>query len=484
MPKVRSSRRIPPLKESDIDHEINLVDNSASIDGSRVSSPGPEHQNGHLRSTVDEPLTTSENGAPVQDGAVTLSTNDHGSSEEGSQVPGSQIAGNESEAGPSTVPLIHEEQSKPQRSSSRKQHPRVPSPETDIDVLYENERGGFLCGIPLFSSAALGNLDPPAWTNAVHKASPTDTRTAQVPDPSWEWAWPEWRVNRDKCAASDKDGWEYSFMFSKRFSWHAPRWYNSFVRRRAWIRRRIRKQDRGAQSEDPHLLHSEYFSVVPSNQQLRPISSSSSRNPSVLSGASSGVNGGLTSKEVSRGSAMLCHAEDNPEAATRKVDLTTIDALMTLLRRSRIDREKLEAVENYLEHSADSEGPLGPLQNHMHEIMSLFVFQASRRLLLTRLIRRHDDESSRSKKQQQSGQVQSLQGDEASEILRKRVENLALAIHHADEEVKRLEYWSDVKGMAENGETEGAVDQAKGWGSEWNGLDKSGAQGANKEKLP
>lgn len=36
--------------------------------------------------------------------------------------------------------------------------------ETVIDVLYENERGGFLCGIALFSSQALGGLDPPAWS--------------------------------------------------------------------------------------------------------------------------------------------------------------------------------------------------------------------------------------------------------------------------------------------------------------------------------
>ena len=36
--------------------------------------------------------------------------------------------------------------------------------ETAIDILYENERGGFLCGTALFSSKALGSLDPPAWS--------------------------------------------------------------------------------------------------------------------------------------------------------------------------------------------------------------------------------------------------------------------------------------------------------------------------------
>lgn len=43
--------------------------------------------------------------------------------------------------------------------------------ETAIDIMYENERGGFLCGVPLFSSAALGGLDPPAWSRCQTSAS-------------------------------------------------------------------------------------------------------------------------------------------------------------------------------------------------------------------------------------------------------------------------------------------------------------------------
>ena len=36
--------------------------------------------------------------------------------------------------------------------------------ESAIDILYENERGGFLCGVALFSGAALGGLDPTPWS--------------------------------------------------------------------------------------------------------------------------------------------------------------------------------------------------------------------------------------------------------------------------------------------------------------------------------
>lgn len=68
---------------------------------------------------------------------------------------------------------------------------------SEIDILYQNERGLILCGLHLFSGAALGNLDPAPWTNIANKTSATNTSNAQVPDPSWEWAWPEWIINHD-----------------------------------------------------------------------------------------------------------------------------------------------------------------------------------------------------------------------------------------------------------------------------------------------
>ena len=117
------------------------------------------------------------------------------------------------------------------------------------------------------------------------------------------------------------------------------------------------------------------------------------------------------------------------------VDITTADDLMLALRRSRIDREKLEAIENYIEHCTDD---LQQLQDYMHEIMSLFVFQATRKLLLARLIQLHDSQADN----KQKGKSLATQ---------QKAENLAAAIKHADEEVRRLEYWSDIKGMAETG---------------------------------
>lgn len=52
---------------------------------------------------------------------------------------------------------------------------------------------------------------------------------------------------------------------------------------------------------------------------------------------------------------------------------------------------------------------------------------------------------------------------------------MAAALKHADEEVRRLEFWSDVKDMAEKGDTKGAIDESQGWNKkEWTGLDDSG----------
>lgn len=505
MPKVRSSRRVPPLKESDIDHEINLVDHSGSTTrDTRALSPTPD--DGHT--TADQPaLTSSESQGLLREGAAPISRiedeQDEGqngrASYDGERRDGNIERPRTPTVQPATpaaeVPGSSEPQSQNGDRVSRvpsnlvKKHPRPKSPENAIDILYENERGGFLCGIPLFSGAALGNLDPAPWTNELHKPSPTDVKTAQVPDPSWEWSWPSWRVNQDDTIDSDKDGWEYSFMFSKKFSWHGPRWYNSFVRRRAWIRQRMKKAA-GYEFNDIHLLNPDYFTVVSPSAKAQ-----SRQGTSVTDGGSSNRTSVLMSDD---------------EVLEQKIEIQDIDTLMDLLRKFRIDREKLDAVQNYIEHSSDN---LLQLQEHMHEIMSRFVFQASRKLLLTRLMEVHDGYTYQQERSASSStdkvtepptvRLQTLEasGGDAKEVrqpsipeepvtdqdrkkMEEKAKNLASAIKHADEEVRRLEYWSDVKGMAEGGESGGAVADDKGWQQGWDGIDRSGGMGANREELP
>ena len=228
-------------------------------------------------------------------------------------------------------------------------------------------------------------------------------------------------------------------MFSKKFSWHGPSWWNSFVRRRAWIRKRIKRES--VKLTDPHLLNTQYFSVQPASQL--------DRSPSRTSRASSRVTGKASMSQMSRIST---------EIEIAKMDIEDLDMLMEVLRISRIDREKIEAVESYLVHNTDE---LAELEKEMHEIMAIFVFQASRRVLLTKLTEAYDHA------------VKDQKEHDTAE-LRRKAENLKAAIKHGDEEIRRLEYWSDVKGMVNSGQTRTAVDKNKGWDDSWQGLDHSG----------
>lgn len=327
--------------------------------------------------------------------------------------------------------------------------------ETVVDILYENQRGGFLCGIPLFSSRALGALDHAPWTNIAFKPSATSIHDAQPPDPQWEWAWDSWRVNHDPQAPKqDEEGWEYSFMFSKRCSWHGPTWYNSFVRRRAWIRKRVKVHNAGHSNEEGHQLTADYFTIH--SQRMRSLSPAGTRN-------------GLGSNTQSNST------QPRKEEAVDRSDVRDINHLMAALRDSRIDREKMEVIESFVVNGGDDLLYLG---KRMKDVMGMFIFQASRRVLLAHLSKTLDDAVEERKRKKDAlikgGMMSTEEEKEEEERADKRMSNLMVAIRAADAEVKRLEYWSDIKEIADEGATKGAVDEHEGWGEEWTGLDFSG----------
>ncbi|KAI0853217.1 hypothetical protein F5Y00DRAFT_225774 [Daldinia vernicosa] len=469
MPKtnahLRSSRRAPPLKDSEIDHEISLVDHSPPIEEPR--SPTSETGDNIDSPISSQPLIPSDSRAepstqPPESGDVQPKKRDPDEAGPSGRGDTSQAFAQDADGSVTGNGPISKKNGLKKTPSQNKNKPRPrPRPfkkvETAIDILWENQRGAFFCGIPRFSSAALGNLDPPPWTNRFHKPSMTDIHTAQVPDPSWEWAWPEWRINRDETIPTDSDGWEYSFMFSNKFSWHGPKWYNSFVRRRAWIRRRIKKRHE-YHMNDPHMSSYEYFTINPARMEP---------GGTIINQIAARI-----SQETFRKLRDILRDEDG---AMAMVDITTTDELIFILRKCRIDREKLEAIENYIKHCTDD---LQELQYHMHKIMSLFVFQTTRKLLLARLIQLHNDQVDKGQKGQKGQKGTSL-------ATQQKAENLAAAIRHADEEVRRLEYWSDIKGMAKSGESRGAVDCGKGWDGDWTGLDNSGPRGVREDdELP
>lgn len=117
---------------------------------------------------------------------------------------------------------------------------------------------------------------------------------------------------------------------------------------------------------------------------------------------------------------------------------------------------------------------LSQLQDEMHEIMSIFVFQASRRQLLTHLMRKYDDTARKLEEND----------NKDNKNLQERKKALEAAVKHADEEVSKLAYWSDVKKMAERGELRLSLDEDQGWYEARPGLDRSGPNAPNMGELP
>ncbi|KAG8624909.1 hypothetical protein KVT40_006660 [Elsinoe batatas] len=318
-----------------------------------------------------------------------------------------------------------------------------------IEVLYENQRGFFTIGVPHFSSKSLLNFDPKAWTNARMRGSPVNITNAQVPDPNWEWAWKSWYVDMSRDV--DEDGWEYSFAFYGT-PWHGSHpWFHSFVRRRRWLRKRVRKHTHHAHGRtagqkhlsEAHMLTPEYFTIHPSKTR----SIDETRAGSIAT-SNSGLRRSFTS-------------DDDQKDASEVRDIAT---LLTLLKRATIDREKIVLIRSFL-HNADDE--LFYLEEEMPHIMSLLMFQNSRRDLLKMLM---DDLSAASEHREEHKSEDKGEGERES----KRITYLLKATEAADKQVKKLEYWSDIRTMVREGKTATAVDGSSWDREKWSGADASG----------
>lgn len=204
--------------------------------------------------------------------------------------------------------------------------------DTVLDVLYENQRGSWFFGKPLFSSNSLLNFDSASWTDSLHHPSPVDITNAQLPDPSWHWCWNRWYV--DMSADVDEQGWQYSFMFQNRFLWHGTHpWFHSFVRRRKWVRKRARggilsvdddidnmkKSHTGAHTR---RLGADYFSI---------------RAPPAASFAETAQSGPIRKQNE-----------------TDVEEYHNVQALLRKLKKLALDREKVSAILEYVEHSGES----------------------------------------------------------------------------------------------------------------------------------
>ena len=290
-----------------------------------------------------------------------------------------------------------------------------------IDILYENQRGSFLCGIPLYSANSLLNFDPAPWQTSNFVDSAVNITNSQVPDPSWAWAWKTWYV--DMSHDVDEEGWEYSFSFQKGFAWHGSHpWFHSFVRRRRWLRKRIRKHSskpygRKGGVEDAHMLNADYFTIHDKREPSRESSADRTTNNHSSYLSSAGNYG------------------DQSDSDMDIREISDITALMTVLKRARVDREKIAAVKNFLAHGGDELYYLG---DRMSDIMAVFIYQTSRQHLQAHLRRILQDT------------IDEHEGDEPGEdpeieAFKRKVDNIRKAVDAAKQPVSNLEYWSDLR---------------------------------------
>ncbi|KAK7897948.1 hypothetical protein LTR67_004580 [Exophiala xenobiotica] len=267
----------------------------------------------------------------------------------------------------------------------------------EIDILYENQRGSFFCGIPLYSHSSLLPTDPGPWMNKDFHDSPVNITNAQVPDPSWEWAW-------KTC-----------------FSWHGTHpWFHSFVRRRRWLRKRVKKNDMSGRDKPgsldaAHHLTGDYFTIH-SKRDRSPVSA--------VDGA------GTTARPASYMSyPSTIDVEQPPE------DVKDIASLLRALKFATVDREKIEVVKRFVTQAGDE---LYYLRDHIPDVMSFLVFQNSRTQLLAYL-KKSADEARRHRQTHQDED----KPEGAAES--RRTDNLVAAVDSANAQIGGLEFWSDRK---------------------------------------
>ncbi|KAL4778381.1 hypothetical protein BJX76DRAFT_343346 [Aspergillus varians] len=292
-----------------------------------------------------------------------------------------------------------------------KDHPNICGlkPGHELDILYENQRGWFFFGVPLYSTQSLLNLDPPPWINGSGKRSFVNITNAQVPDPSWEWAWRTWYV--DMSGDVDEQGWQYAFSFSKSSSWHGTHSFrHSFVRRRRWLRLRVKhvslERHRHSRTglEMGHTLNEDYFTIHSGVRRRRP-----SIPERVSRATSSNVGKTILDKEGDEG----------------VEEIRNVPTLMYALKTAIVDREKLDAVRRFVDDGGEE---LYYLDGKIPDIMTRFIYQASRWQLLIYL----KDTTQDLPQQQQQDQGSSEQTKQEIEYLRRKQEYLSRAADTAE----------------------------------------------------
>ena len=422
---LQQATRTATINPDDYDHAINLIDTttpSNELSQTQGSSEDFEPRGASLsrkwtKGTLRGELARRKYAKWQEDKQVDIDTAEVSSSDDSD--------GNAEETGASSREQRKRSEQRSSRATrlrdkasfrSRRKVSRLKEDqEYEVDILYENQRGAFWCGIPLYSAKSLLNFDPAGWQTSSFQDSPVNIMNAQVPDPTWKWAWRTWYV--DMSHDVDEEGWEYSFSFNPSFAWHGSHpWFHSFARRRRWLRKRVKVDPLRKATKDTmkaaHMLTADYFTIHPKRE------------------ASPGSTGMRTAGGKSANYAAAVDEFEDPDDLS---DITDMNALMTALKRARLDREKVVAIINFLDHGAEE---LFYLSDRMSEIMETFIYQTSRRQVLNLLLHRLDEATMT---------ATSREGTNSDESRERTKDNLVKAIQAAGVHVNDQDYWSDLR---------------------------------------
>ncbi|KAL9613209.1 MAG: hypothetical protein Q9167_002225 [Letrouitia subvulpina] len=404
------------------DHAINLVDttipkadieSAAAVEESQLS--GAPLSRKWTRGTLRKEIAKRKYAKWQQEktNSVNIIEESVDSSGEGSSEPESTAQGKRPQRDDDKFGGPQKKTAKEGKKLAAKSKP---APESVIDVLYENQRGWFFCGIPLYSSNSLLNLDPAPWQTSTFKDSPVNITNAQVPDPSWQWEWKTWYV--DMSHDVDEEGWEYSFSFQPRFVWHGSHpWFHSFARRRRWLRKRVkvhplRSYGKRGDMKEAHQLNADYFTIHGMKRSKSPASSA-----------------GATATRSS-------YTYDGQESDSEQDfnDISNVVALLAALRKATVDREKIVAVKAFLGQGGDE---LYYLADNMEELMDLFVYQTSRQHVYNYIL--EFLEEAKSTLTDPPPEAEDLDIEAAD----RKIKNLDQALRVAKTYLEGFEYWSD-----------------------------------------
>jgi hypothetical protein len=426
------------------DHEISLVDTTGTPNEPSTpnEAPGrpPVLNRKSTRDSVKDHLVRRKY-AKYQQERYHSKTNSIVTGEESSSKPGSAQQAQEFEGHPTTQAVDFArgqpateptERGRKGAEKRKRESKRLKEEISEIDILYENQRGSFFCGIPLYAHSSLLPSDPSPWTNKEFRDSPVNITNAQVPDPSWTWAWKTWYV--DMSHDVDEEGWQYSFAFGRNWVWHGTHpWFHSFVRR--WLRKRVKRDPAGGQGNagamsDAHHLTGDYFTIH------------SKRDRSPIDAVDGTAKTASPSSFVSYPSTL--DLDQPPE------DVKDIGSLLKALKFATIDREKLEVMKKFVTQGGEE---LVYLRDHIPDIMSFLVYQNSRTQLLAYLKKTANE----ARQHRQSHRDEDKPEGEAEN---RRIDNILAAVDAANAEIGGLEYWSDRKHVLKTNDSDNSATQA------------------------